>query len=120
MHATDQVPQAAQSAAGCAGAWSQHGVQAWLPDSPRWLLFSGAPRDQVFQALSRCKGQHCDDEWTAEELRTMQASSDEAPKSEGGTPAFLWPPPPGAACSADGEGDTSACACACLPAQLSS
>ena len=58
-------------------------VQAWLPDSPRWLLFSGAPRDQVFAALSRCKGAYCDDEYTQEELQTMQASSAEAPKSEG-------------------------------------
>ena len=58
-------------------------MQAWLPDSPRWLLFSGAPRDQVFSALSRCKGAYCDDEYTNEELQTMQAASDESPRTEG-------------------------------------
>lgn len=58
-------------------------MQAWLPDSPRWLLLSGAPRDQVFAALSRCKGAYADDEYTQEELQTMQDSNDESPREDG-------------------------------------
>ena len=58
-------------------------VQAWLPDSPRWLLFSGAPREEVFQSLSRCRGMYSNEEATEQELAKMNATAQEGPPSEG-------------------------------------
>ena len=58
--------------------------QAWLPDSPRWLLFSGAPREQVFTSLSRCRGMYSSEEATEKELASMNATASEGPPAEGG------------------------------------
>ena len=36
-------------------------MQTWLPDSPRWLLLSGAGRQAAATALSRVRGRYGSD-----------------------------------------------------------
>jgi hypothetical protein len=64
----------------CSGA--NEGVccsQAWLPDSPRWLLLSGAGGAAATAALARARGKYGTDSCTVNaEIKAMEESIAEA------------------------------------------
>jgi hypothetical protein len=53
-------------------------LQAWLPDSPRWLLLSGAGSNAAAAALSRVKGKYGQDAAAlAREVQSVQGALEE-------------------------------------------
>lgn len=56
--------------------------QAWLPESPRWLLLSGARQAEVSTALRRTKGTAATAEGVDAELNSMLEAILSSPKAE--------------------------------------
>ena len=57
-------------------------VQVWLPDSPRWLLLSGAGRARAEQDLVRARGARADAAAVQRELAGIENSVREAKAME--------------------------------------
>ena len=70
-------------------------MQLWLPDSPRWLLLSGAGKLQAEKDLVRARGSTADPAAVQKELAGIEKSVREAQAmdSPGESPvmhALLW------------------------------
>ncbi|KAK9818055.1 hypothetical protein WJX72_006373 [[Myrmecia] bisecta] len=62
---------------------------AWLPDSPRWLLLSGAGRDRAAAALTRARGKYGDDKAAVDaEISGMIRSAEESASQSGSMSLF--------------------------------
>ncbi len=57
-------------------------VQFWLPDSPRWLLLSGAGRSRAEKDLVRARGSTADAAAVQRELAGIEKSVREAQATE--------------------------------------
>ena len=59
-------------------------VQTWLPDSPRWLLLSGAGRQAAATALSRARGRYGSDAASVgAEIAAMERAAERGGDSPG-------------------------------------
>lgn len=59
------------------------GGMMWLPESPRWLLLSGAREGEVKQALWKCRGGAATEQGVESELSLMKAAIARTPVWEG-------------------------------------
>ena len=59
------------------------GLQALRPDSPRWLLLSGAPQEKVASALAQCQGSACKTETLQQQVEAMVRTGGEVPSGPG-------------------------------------
>ena len=57
-------------------------MQVWLPDSPRWLLLSGAGKARAEQDLVRARGSRADPAAVQRELAGIENSVREAKAME--------------------------------------
>ena len=57
-------------------------MQVWLPDSPRWLLLSGAGKARAEQDLVRARGSRADPAAVQRELAGIEKSVREAKAME--------------------------------------
>lgn len=66
-------------------------MQFWLPDSPRWLLLSGAGKSRAEKDLVRARGSTADPAAVQKELASIEKSVREAQamESPGEIPAML-------------------------------
>ncbi len=74
-------------AAPCARA-VRRAPQTWLPDSPRWLLLSGAGRQAAATALARARGRFGSD---AESVGAEIAAMERAAERSGDSPGAPYP-----------------------------
>ena len=63
-------------------------LQAWLMESPRWLLLSGAPREEAVAALERARGKYSTDSAAVEKeataiSRSLQSAETQAAGASG-------------------------------------
>lgn len=63
-------------------------AQAWLMESPRWLLLSGAPREEAVAALERARGKYSADSAAVEKeataiSRSLQSAETQAAGASG-------------------------------------
>ena len=57
--------------------------QARSPDSPRWLMLSGAPRERVADALQRCQGKVCNTTTLEQQPDAMAQAKEDQPSGPG-------------------------------------